>query len=54
MSQLHFFVGQGNSSGKRRNTAESFDKTFDKIFRKFCEFCEFLESFVNFENFTKT
>jgi len=32
-----FFGGQGNSSGRRRNIAESFSKTLCKILGKFCE-----------------
>jgi len=37
ISQL-FFWEQWNSSGRRRNTAESFAKTLGKILEKFCEF----------------
>jgi len=33
-----FFEGQGNSSERRRNIAESFAKTLGKILGKFCEF----------------
>jgi len=38
VSSLQFFLGgQGNSSGNRRNIAESFAKTLGKIFGQFCE-----------------
>jgi len=47
ISQLIFFLGQGISSGRRRNIARSFTKTFGKILGKFIvDFIEMLNVYI--------